>query len=151
MFQQKTPEDSAFVTVFLVWLSGLRGLYVRYAIHWAWRLHGVGRAGSYLLAGGVHVLVGGEHYVGRVEGEVVELGVAAWLDVSQVGFWFMENGGKLYNVTYGAKLSTPVWLLRVLIQPMGRGTTHALRVVSRDFFGRSVVDGSMYHLEWVSR
>lgn len=27
--------------------------------------------------------------------------------------------------TYGARLSTPVWLFLVLIQPIGRGTTQA--------------------------
>jgi hypothetical protein len=83
MFQQKTPEVSALVTVFLV---GSCEIYRKGEI-WGERENHRGvffcvcgifwwLGGRDLLAFAVVVLVGGEHYVGRVEGEVIELGVA---------------------------------------------------------------------------
>jgi hypothetical protein len=54
-FQQKTPESSALVTVFLG-----EGIVRFWSVEW-------GVDGDVLSRGG-EVLVGGEHYVGRVEG-----------------------------------------------------------------------------------
>lgn len=71
-FQAKTPEDSAFATVFLVEEGGVCEI-----LRWVWDRDSCALdGGKDLLAFTVVVLVGGEHYVGRVEGEVVELGVA---------------------------------------------------------------------------
>lgn len=65
-----------------------------------------------------------------------------WLGFSGVsvgGFVFVLGGA-----TYGARLSTPVFGLRVLIQPMGRGTTQAWEVRLGFLFAeRSSGDGRM--------
>jgi len=52
------------------------------------------------------------------------------------------------QLTYGAKLSTPVWLFLVLIQPIGRGTTQASTVVSKTACGKGFDD---QYLERVTR
>jgi len=72
-FQQKTPEASALVTVFLG--RGCETLMERLGRDDGGMSTGILVLNN-LLAFAEVVLVGGEHYVGRVEGEVVELGVA---------------------------------------------------------------------------
>lgn len=51
-------------------------------------------------------------------------------------------------LTYGAKLSTPVWLFLVLIQPIGRGTTQALIFVRPTAYERGLIGE---HLERITR
>lgn len=68
MFQQNTPEASALVTVFLFRYIGIR--YVDL-------IAGMNYEHKDSLSRGVHVLVRREHDIGRIESEVVELGVAS--------------------------------------------------------------------------
>ena len=133
-FQQNTPEASAFVTVFLV--VDLRQLLSsdKPCV----------KSGQDVLPCCVHVLVCREHYVWWIERQVVELGVPRRMaSVEIVGSASFDQ-----CLTHGARLSMPVLLFLVLIQPIGRGTTQAF-VFVRNTKYRSETDAA--YLEWITR